>query len=85
MLCRQNLLLGLAVLVFGIVVIVWPEKLQEIKIRSQERFPKLAALNPFYDWIRSPSCLVAIRFAGFGVVCISLLAFYFAWKACSGH
>ena len=83
MLCRQNLPLGLAVLVFGIVVIVWPEKLQEIKIRSQERFPKLAALNPFYDWVRSPSCLVAIRFAGFVLICISVLVFYFAWKPCS--
>ena len=83
MLCRQNLPLGLAVLVFGIIVIVWPEKLQEIKIRSQERFPKLAALNPFYDWVRSPSCLVAIRFAGFVLICISVLVFYFAWKPCS--
>lgn len=85
MLCRQNLLLGLAVLVFGIAVIVWPEKLQEINIRSQERFPKLAAMNPFYDFIRSPSLLVAVRFAGFIMVCISLLVFYFAWKACSGR
>jgi hypothetical protein len=85
MLCRQNLLLGLFVLVFGMAVVVWPEKLQAIKKRSQERFPKLAALNPFYDWIRSPFYLVIMRFAGFVLICISALVFSFAWRACSGN
>lgn len=83
MLCRQNLILGFVVLAFGIFIIVWPEKLQKIAIRRQERHPKLAALNPFADWIKSPSFLIAPMACGLVLILFSVVVLYFAWKACS--
>jgi hypothetical protein len=79
-----SLLLALFVLLSGIAVLVWPAKLQGISIRWHERHPKLDALNPFSAWIRTPDALLAVRAGGVVLICISLVVFYFAWKACSG-
>lgn len=86
MLCRQNLFLGLFLLIFGAVILLWPEKVQAIGIRSHDRHPKLAALNPFSDLIRRPSYRLVIGGAGAVLICISALrVLYFAWKACSEY
>ena len=83
MLCRQNVVLGLFVLVCGVVVLVWPGKIQEIGIRSQERHSKLNALNPFRDFVRRPSYRIVISATGLVLILVSLVVFYFAWAACS--
>ncbi len=71
-------------LLSGIVILVWPEKIQASNIRWYDRHPRLAALNPFSNWIRTPDSLLAVRAGGVGLVCISLIVFYFAWRACLG-
>jgi hypothetical protein len=76
-------ILELVVLASGIFIVVWPEKLQKIAIRHQERHRNLAALNPFADWIKSPSFLVAPMACGFVLIVFSVVVLYFAWKACS--
>lgn len=77
------MILGFLMLACGLVVLVWPGKIQEIGIRSQERRPKLNALNPFADFIRSPSYRLVISATGLVLILLSLVAFYFAWGACS--
>jgi hypothetical protein len=84
MLCLQNLILGLFVFVFGIVVFLWPGKIQEINVRWHERHPDLAALNPFSAWIRTPDATLVVRAGGLVLISFSLVVFYFALKACSG-
>jgi uncharacterized protein YjeT (DUF2065 family) len=83
-LCLQDLVLGLLVLVFGIVVFLWPKKIQEINVRWHEGHPDLAALNPFSAWIRTPDATLVVRASGLVLIFFSLVVFYFAWKACSG-
>ena len=82
-LCRQNLLLGLSMLAVGMVVVIWPEKIQRINIRWHERHPKLSDLNPFADWIRTAAALTTVRASGVVLIGFSLLVSFFAWKACS--
>lgn len=84
MLCPQNLVLGLLVLVSGIVVFLWPGKIQEINVRWHERHPGLAALNPFSAWIRTPDATLVVKAGGLALISLSLVVFYFAWKGCSG-
>lgn len=69
MLCRQNLLLGLFLVIVGALVTFWPEKIHAIGIRSHDRDPKLAALNPFSDLIRRPSYRLVISGAGVVLIC----------------
>ena len=83
MLCLQNMVLGLLVLVFGTVVFLWP-RIQEINVRWHERHPDLTALNPFSAWIRTPDATLVVRAGSLVFISFSLLVFYFAWKACSG-
>jgi hypothetical protein len=82
--CRGDLLLAL-LSILGIAISVWPEKIQEIRVRSQEPHPKLAALSPFSDWMRTPSFLIVVRAAGLALICFSLVGFYFGWKNCLGR
>jgi hypothetical protein len=82
-LCKQDMLLALFTLAFGIGVVVLPEKIQGFGIRSHQRHPKLAQFNPFSDWITTPSCSIVIRLAGFLLVGMSLIVSYFAWTQCS--
>jgi hypothetical protein len=84
MLCLQNLVLGLLVLVSGTVVFLWTRKIQEINVRWHERHPGLAAMNPFSAWIRTPDATLVVRAGGLVLISFSLVVFYFAWKACSG-
>jgi hypothetical protein len=82
--CHNNLLLGFVLLACGIGVLVWPDKIQQRRVRSMDRHPTLDKLNPFSDWIRTPSFVVAVRVVGFVVLCFSFLLFYFAWLDCFG-
>lgn len=84
MLCRQNVVVGLVLLLLGVSVLFGARKIQEINVRWHERHPRLAALNPFSAWMRTPDATLVVRVGGLVLIGFSLVVLYFAWRACSG-
>jgi hypothetical protein len=70
--CRNDVFAGFLMLLLGMLMIVWPARIQQLQIRWQERHPKLAGLNPLADWNRSAATLL-IRLAGFMPIGLVLL------------
>jgi len=72
-----NLLAGIAtVIIFyaiGIACIVWPEKIQRLALKHYNGKNFLEKLNPFLDWMKTPSYIVYLKVMGGFITAVATL------------
>ena len=57
----------------GVVCLFFPDKIQMAALKYYAEHPTAGKLNPFFDWIKSPSYVVSLRLIGL----IGIVAFVF--------
>jgi hypothetical protein len=55
----------------GVVLIIWPRKIQQLARDHQERWPELSRFNPFRSWVESGIYTLTLRM--FGLLIISVV------------
>jgi hypothetical protein len=72
-----NWLVGIAtVIIFyaiGIACIVWPERIQRHALKYYDGKSFLEKLNPFFDWMKTPSYIVYLKVMGGFITALATL------------
>ena len=57
----------------GIVCLVWPDKIQDLAIKSNVKFGKFNLLS---DWVKTPAYILSVRIiGGFSLLAALLIAY----------
>jgi hypothetical protein len=71
-----TILIGILFLAFGIMGLFFPKKLQRDAIKDFKRHKTAELLNPFSEYIKSPSFIQGQRFCGLIGIAGALLLLY---------
>ncbi len=66
-----NLAFASIFLIVGVVTILWPERVQQYALNLYANHQYAAKLNPFLNWMKTPSYILWLRIIG------AMFIFYF--------
>ncbi len=69
---------GIIFLVIGIICLFCPEKVQQYGLRFYDHHKTAGRLNPFLNWMKTPSYILSLRIIGLiGIAVFILILFVF--------
>lgn len=58
------LITGIIFLIIGIICLFWPEKIQQYSLDYYIHHKTAKRVNPFLNWMRTPSYILSLRLIG---------------------
>ena len=64
---------GIIFLVIGIICLFYSKKVQKYALDFYDRHKTAEALNPFLDWMKTPSYILSLRIIGLAGIAVFIL------------